>query len=390
VKIVADENIPLVKDGFGRFGEVRVVPGRAITAEAVRDAELLIVRSVTKVNGALLDGSAVRFVGTCTIGTDHLDIEYLKRRGIAIASAPGSNATSVAEYIAAVMLQLAKRQGFRLAEKTIGVVGVGNVGSRVAGRAEALGMKVMLGDPPLARETHDAKYRALDEVLDGADIVTLHVPLEKGGADPTWHMVDEGFLAKMRPGAVLFNSSRGAVHDTRAVLAARRSGRLGALFLDVWENEPEVDVELVAAADVASPHICGYSADGKLAGVVIVHRAAAKFLGVKSEWDPSGQLPAPIVPEVTLTDCTEPAEDLARRLVLGTYDFADDDRRMREMIKLPAAKRGKHFDALRRDYPCRREFHNTKITLTGECRRLSSTLAGLGFSVVENESEEVG
>jgi erythronate-4-phosphate dehydrogenase len=384
LKIVADENIPLVKDGFGRFGEVRLLPGRAITAEAVRDAELLIVRSVTKVNGALLDGSAVRFVGTCTIGTDHLDIETLRRRGIAFASAPGSNATSVAEYIAAVMLQLAERLGSRLADKTMGVIGVGNVGSRVAQRAEALGMKVLVNDPPLARETGDAKYHALDEVLGRADIVTLHVPLEKGGADPTWHMVNEEFLSRMKPGGILFNSSRGAVHDTRAVLSARRSGRLGALFLDVWENEPEVDIELLAAADVASPHISGYSADGKLAGVVMVHRAAAKFLGVTSEWDPSGQLPRPLVPEVTLTDCTEPVEDLARRLVLGTYDFAGDDRRMREMMTLPAAKRARQFDALRRDYPCRREFHNTKVTLTGDCRRLASTLGGVGFSVVTN------
>lgn len=384
MKIVADENIPLVRDGFGRFGEVRVLPGRAIRAEAVRDAEMLIVRSVTKVNAKLLDGSAVRFVGTCTIGMDHLDVDYLRRRGITYASAPGSNATSVAEYIAAVMLQLSERLGFRLAEKTVGVVGVGNVGSRVAQRAGALGMKVVLNDPPLARETHDAKYRPLDEVLGLADIVTLHVPLEKGGADPTWHMVNDEFLAKMKPGAMLFNSSRGAVHDTQAVLAAKRSGRLGALFLDVWENEPDIDIGLVAAADVASPHISGYSADGKLAGVVMVHRAAAKFLGVKSEWDPSGQLPAPLLSEATLADCTEPVEELSRRLVLGTYDFAGDDRRMREMIKLPAAKRAKHFDALRRDYPCRREFHNTKVTLTGECRRLANMLTGLGFSVAAN------
>jgi len=382
LKIVADENIPFVEDGFGRLGEVRLLPGRAITPEAVRDAELLIVRSVTKVNAKLLDGSSVRFVGTCTIGTDHMDLDYLTRRGITFVSAPGSNATSVAEYIVAVMLQVAERLRFRLADKTIGVIGVGNVGSRVVRRAESLGMRVLLNDPPLARQTGTGKYRPLDEVLGEADMVTLHVPLAEEGPDATRHMVNDGFLAKMKPGAILLNSSRGAVHDTRAVLAARKSGRLAALFLDVWENEPDIDIELLAVTDVASPHICGYSADGKVAGVVMIRRAASKFLGVTSDWDPSDKLPPPRVPEVTLTDSSGHAEDVVRRLVLSTYDFAHDDRRMRELLTLPAGKRAKHFDGLRRDYPCRREFRNTKVTLEGACRELSSTLTGLGFSVV--------
>ena len=175
MKIVADENISFVEEGFGELGEVRTMPGREMSREALRDVEMLIVRSVTRVDAGLLDGTAVRFVGTCTIGTDHFDLDYLKSRGIVFTSAPGSNATSVAEYIVAVMLQLAARLDRRLADKTIGIIGVGNVGSRVERRCRALGMEVLLNDPPLARETGDAKYRPLDEVLAAADVVTLHL-----------------------------------------------------------------------------------------------------------------------------------------------------------------------------------------------------------------------
>ncbi|HUW56182.1 MAG TPA: 4-phosphoerythronate dehydrogenase [Planctomycetota bacterium] len=381
MKIVADENIPFVGEGFGELGDVVLMHGRAIGADDVRDAGMLIVRSVTKVDAALLDGAAVRFVGTCTIGTDHLDLDYLGKRGIAVASAPGSNATSVAEYIVAVMLQLAHRHRVRLADMTIGIIGVGNVGSRVEKRARALGMNVLLNDPPLQRQTGDPKYRPLEEVLAGADVVTLHVPLEKGGPDPTWHLADREFLRRMKPGIWLFNSSRGAVHETSAVLEARTSGRLDALYLDVWENEPDIDVELLKAADVASPHICGYSADGKVAGVVMVQHAAGAFLGVNSDWDPSAKLPPPALAEAAVSDGSRDAEDVMRELVLATYDYEGDDRRIREMLDMPAAGRPKHFDALRKDYPCRREFHNTDVTLGVACGHLGALLEGVGFNV---------
>jgi erythronate-4-phosphate dehydrogenase len=381
VKIVADENIPFVEEGFGRLGEVRVLAGRGISREALSGVEMLIVRSVTKVNAKLLDGTPVRFVGTCTIGTDHLDTDYLASRGIAFAYAPGSNATSVAEYIVAVMLRLGGRLGTRLAGKSVGIIGVGNVGTRVERRCRALGMKVLLNDPPLARRTHDRQYRALDDVLAGADIVTLHVPLTGEGPDATRHMVNEEFLAKMKPEAWLLNSSRGAVHDTPALLAAKRSGRLGALYLDVWENEPEIDVELLGAADIASPHVAGYSADGKAAGVVDVHRAACGFVGREEDWDPRMRLPPPPNPDVRLSECGGDSEDALRGLVSGTYDFAADDARMREMLDLPPAERPKRFDALRRDYPCRREFRNTRVTLEGESRALAPVLEGIGFTI---------
>ncbi|KPJ54382.1 MAG: hypothetical protein AMS16_04850 [Planctomycetes bacterium DG_58] len=382
MKIVADENIPFVEEGFGEFGEVRLLAGRRVTRDDLSDTELLVVRSVTKVDAALLEGTAVRFVGTCTIGTDHLDLDYLRERGIVFASAPGSNATSVAEYIVAVMLQLGQRLRVRLRDMTLGIIGVGNVGSRVERRARALGMNVLLNDPPLARETGDPKYLPLENVLAASDIVTLHVPLTKDGPDPTWHMVNEEFMGKMKHGAWLFNSSRGAVHDTSVLRAARNSGEVGALYLDVWENEPDIDIELLRVTDIASPHICGYSADGKVAGVVMIHRAACKFLGVASDWNPTAKLPKPQVPTATLADCSQHSEDVLRELVLSTYDYEGDDRRMREMIDMPTAERSKHFDALRKNYPCRREFANTEVRLEGKGKQLAPVMQGLGFTVV--------
>jgi erythronate-4-phosphate dehydrogenase len=382
MKIIADENIPFVAEGFGQLGNVTLMPGRAIGPDDVRDADMLIVRSVTQVDAALLDGSSVKFVGTCTIGTDHIDVDYLATRGIAFAAAPGSNATSVAEYIVAVMLRFADRLDFRLAERTLGIIGVGNVGSRLERRARALGMNVLLNDPPLARETLKPKYIALDDVLAEADIVTLHVPLTDEGPDPTCHLVDEEFIDKMKGGAILMNSSRGDVHQTAAVLEGRRSGKLGGLYLDVWENEPAIDVDLLRWSDICSPHICGYSADGKVAGVVMIHRAACEFLGVSSDWDPSAELPAPALPETQLAGCEGLTDDALRGIVFATYDFARDDERLRETAALPDDARAKAFDALRKDYPCRREFAATRVRCEDCAPDVRDALAGLGFAVL--------
>ena len=382
MKIIADENIAFVAEGFGQLGDVVLKAGRAITADDVRDAVMLIVRSVTKVNAELLDGSSVKFVGTCTIGTDHIDLDYLGGRGIGFAAAPGSNATSVAEYIVAVMLQLGERMGFRLAEKTLGIIGVGNVGSRVETRARALGMNVLLNDPPLARETLKPKYLALDDVLARADIVTLHVPLTDEGTDATHHMVDEEFIDKMKDGAILLNSSRGGVHETATLLHAKVTGKLGGLYLDVWEDEPAIDVDLLRATDVASPHICGYSADGKVAGVMMIHRAACASLGQSSDWDPSEQLPAPMLAETHLESCEKLTDYTLRELVLATYDFTGDDRRLRDIAGLPPDERARQFDLLRKNYPCRREFANTRVKCSNCSPDVRDALAAVGFTVV--------
>ena len=224
------------------------------------------MRSITPVNRALLEGSAVRFVATATIGFDHVDTEYLREAAVAFAAAPGSNANSVAEYITAALLVLARRQGKPLEGRTIGIVGAGNVGSRVAAKVRALGMRERLNDPPLQRATGDAKYRPLEELMD-CDFITLHVPLEKGGPDPTWHLAGADFLARMRPEAVLLNSSRGAVVDNGALLAgaAARAGPARRCWMSGKASRAS-GRPLLAEAALATPHIAGYSFDGKVNG----------------------------------------------------------------------------------------------------------------------------
>jgi erythronate-4-phosphate dehydrogenase len=381
--IVADQNIVFVKEAFGSLGEVRLMRGREMTPASVRDATLLLVRSITPVNRALLEGSAVRFVATATIGTDHVDTGHLREAGIAFAAAPGSNANSVAEYITASLLVLARRQGKPLEGRTIGIVGAGNVGSRVAEKVRALEMQARLNDPPLQRATGEAKYRPIEELMD-CDFVTLHVPLEKGGSDPTWHMAGTDFLARMRSDAVLLNSSRGAVADNGALLEALRAGRPGAAVLDVFEGEPRIRPELLAKAALATPHIAGYSFDGKVNGTEMIYRAACAFLGRKPDWSPARCMPPPPIPEIELRPRPGEPEEALREAVLAVYPIERDDAALRKLSGLPADEQGAYFDRLRAEYPVRREFQNTTIRLRGsgaEADAVAEKLRGIGFKV---------
>ncbi|MFH0965799.1 MAG: 4-phosphoerythronate dehydrogenase [Planctomycetota bacterium] len=380
MRIVADENIPFAREAFGQLGDVTLAAGRLITPGAVRDAELLFVRSVTRVDAALLTGSRVRFVATATIGTDHVDTGYLASQGISFAYAPGSNANSVAEYVTAALLVLAGRKGWTLAGRSIGIVGAGNVGSAVARKAGALGMRALRNDPPLARGRGPAGFVELAQALD-ADIVTLHVPLTKSGPDRTFHLVNGEFLARMRPDATLINTSRGAVTDTSALLESLARGRPGAVVLDVWEGEPAIDVELLSRTDIATAHIAGYSFDGKVNGTHAIYKEACKFLGRKADWDPRDVPPPPDVGEI---DAPADADDegAIAEVVRRVYAIERDDAHLRDIIAIKdAGARARHFDELRRTYAVRREFHNTVVRVPERRRPLAKKLAGLGFRV---------
>ncbi len=223
MNIVADANIPFAGECFSSLGPVTVVPGREITPGAIRDAQILLVRSITRVDSKLLDGSSIRFVGTSTIGFDHVDVDYLVERDIGFASAPGSNANSVAEYIVAGLLEVAEKNNIKLQGKSIGVAGVGNVGGRVAKKCAALGMDVRLNDPPLARESGDEKYLPLKDLFD-CDFISLHTPLTFEGIDKTFHLADEKFFKSLKNGCVFINTSRGGMVETGALKSAIKSG----------------------------------------------------------------------------------------------------------------------------------------------------------------------
>lgn len=380
MKIVADENIPYVKEAFASLGDVHLAAGRDITADVVDLADILLVRSVTEVNRELLDGSSVRFVGTATIGTDHIDLGWLKEQAIGFAAAPGSNATSVAEYVVAALLVLSRRGNYNLAGKSIGVVGVGNVGSRVAARAEALGMEVLLNDPPLARETGEGKYLPLEEIFK-ADFVTIHTPLTYGGADQTFQLVNESFVAAMKTGSVLVNTARGRIAETRALKRALDGDKLSEVVIDVWENEPNPDASLIERTAIATPHIAGYGFDGKVRGTRMIYEAACGHFGETPVWRMENALPAPPCPALDINAAGRDDEDVLREAVLAVCDIEADNARMREILKVRESTRAAFFDKLRKTYPVRREFHNTQIGLTNAQDSLKAKLAGLEFKV---------
>ena len=378
MRIVCDQNIPYAARAFGRLGEVTLVEGRALSAQSVREADALLVRSVTPVNAGLLDGSRVRFVGTATIGFDHVDVAYLAGRGIGFATAAGSNANSVAEYVVAALLEVAADLGWDLASKALGVVGVGNVGRRVVRYAEALGMPVLPNDPPRRRAEGGSHWVDLATVCTEADVVTLHVPLTRTGEDATLHLFDAGRIARMKPGAMLINTARGAVVRGDALRGALEAGELAAAVLDVWEGEPDIDTALLERVALGSPHVAGYSLDGKAAGVQMMHDALCGHFGVVDAWDVRSLLPAPQTPEVAVDGTADPPTAL-RDALRGVWDLRRDDAALREMRDRPPEQRGRYFDRLRKDYPVRREWHNTRTQVVPPRAEIARTLANLGF-----------
>lgn len=382
MKIVADENIPFVREVFSQFGRVVTASGREISPESVRDADILLVRSITKVNRKLLEGSRIKFVASSTIGTDHVDENYLREKDIGFANAPGSNANSVAEYIFAALFDLAVQSGWKLSEKTLAVVGVGHIGSIVAARAKALGMTVLENDPPLARQSGDPRFLPLEDVLHGADILTLHVPLNTSGPDKTIHLIDAEKLHVLKPETLVINASRGPVVDNDALKnwLEQRKGKSAAV-LDVWENEPAINTELLQRVAIGTPHIAGYSLDGKINGVRMIYEAACAYFGEKPTVDPGSFLPDPPVSSVEIEVSQKNDEALVHAVIKRVYDIRADDGRLRKVIDLSSDERGNYFDSLRKNYPIRREFSNTRVTLRNGTQAQREKLKILGFQV---------
>ncbi len=381
LRVVADANIPFAREAFGWLGNVEMLPGAGITPEKVRRADVLLVRSVTRVDAALLGGSSVRFVGTATIGTDHVDLEYLRRQSIAFASAPGSNAESVVEYVLAALLCLSAARDRPLRGQTVGVVGVGNVGRRLVPRLEALGLRVLPSDPPRARQ-EGGDFWPLNRLLPAADIVTLHVPLVRAGEDATAHLIGADALGQMKKGAWLVNAARGAVVDNGALLASCRAREIGAAVLDVWEGEPTPLPPLVAAADVATPHIAGYSFDGKVAGTRAIVQALEAWTGTRSPWPVESALaPHPgDALELRAPGAALPEHQYLHALARQMYDVQADSARLKSALSaLPPEKHADAFRALRRDYPRRRRWGLFSVAGSVPAAYRAAVREGLGL-----------
>jgi erythronate-4-phosphate dehydrogenase len=337
------------------------------------------VRSVTKVNRQLLDESAIRFVGSATIGTDHVDLSYLQQQGIVFINAPGCNATSAAEYVVSAVLHFSQRQQIQLAGLKVGVVGYGNVGSRVTNKLAALGCELLVYDPPREQQFHDRVYVSWEQIQD-ADIVTAHVPLTKTGDYPTYQMFNAGFFSSLKDNALFINTSRGAAVDETALKQIKVTGKSLHLILDVWQHEPNIDMELLQQTVIATPHIAGYSAEGKHRGLEMVYQAACQYLKVQPQWSLEDALTtysSLIEPDLTQDDVS-----LIRSLVQMAYAIEQDDASMRKLPTMTAEQRGAWFDNLRKNYPVRREFPYYRVLIPPQRDSLSSCLSQLGFSVI--------
>ncbi len=378
--IVADENIPLLDAFFQGFGEIRRVPGRSIDRATVEQADVLLVRSVTNVNRALLEGSKVRFVGTCTIGTDHLDLDYFQRAGIQWSSAPGCNARGVVDYVLGSLQTLAEIEGADLNQRTYGVVGAGEVGGRLVKVLKGLGWNVLVCDPP-RQIAEDGDYVSLEQIIEQCDVISLHTPLTKSGNGSTWHLFDRECLNRLKPGAWLINASRGPVVDNAALRDVLLSREDLQAVLDVWEGEPEVDVDLADLCVLATPHIAGYSLDGKQRGTAQIYQAFCAHLGQAPVIELSDLLPPPWLAEVHLNASTDPAWALAT-LCRSVYDPRRDDADFRRSLVGTVDEQRKAFDLLRKHYPERREIDGLKVRIHGQSALLSGIVEALGAELL--------
>jgi len=383
MKIICAETVLLGHEALSHAGKTVIIPDREITRNDLLDADALIVRSKTQINRELLHDTPVKFVGTATAGTDHIDAVYLEQRGIYWCGSPGCNANSVSEYLVAALLTLGRRHGFDLAGKTIGVIGCGNVGSRVVEKCEALGMSVLRNDPPLAAVSTDPDFQPLETVLAESDIVTLHVPLVKNGPWPTARMADYCFFEQLKPGALFINAARGSVCDYDALLDAQAAGAVSRMVLDVWSPEPAFRTDVLKMADLASPHIAGHSYEGKLNGTIACYNELCNFFEIQKIWDIAASLPEPEVPTLGINCAGRDDEEVLHEIISKIYDSETDDRLIREAAVPDEIDRARNFDALRKNYRIRREFSNTVVDLKNASESQQRKVKAMGFLTSE-------
>ena len=374
MKVVIDDKIPFIKGVLEPYADVVYLSGAAFARDNILDADALMIRTRTKCDEALLKGSSVKFIATATIGYDHIDTAWCDANGIAWTNAPGCNSGSVRQYMASVLATLSAHYGFKFEDITLGVIGVGNVGNKVVQLGEALGMTVLLNDPPRAEKEGLAQFVPLDEIVHMSDIITLHVPLNLSGSHQTYHLFDDATFNCLQRRTILINSSRGEVVDNMTLKNRLRYKHIGAAVLDVWENEPNIDLELLSLLNIATPHIAGYSADGKANGTAMSVRALSRFFGLPlTGWHPA-EVPEPVQPLYFKIDCGgKNLQQCLCEAIWHTYSVNDDDGFLRAT---PAT-----FEKQRGDYPVRREFEAFTVDVKNGIPGIEERLLALGFGV---------
>ncbi len=376
VRIIADDKIPFLRGALENIADIVYLPGSKISATDVKNADALLIRTRTKCNASLLNGSEVKFIATATIGYDHIDTEYCNKNNIFWTNAPGCNSGSVEQYVVSALLNLAITMNLDLSSMCMGIIGVGNVGSKVTRAAGALGMKVLLNDPPRAFAEGLDGFESLEKIKKEADIISFHVPLNLDGPFKTMGLADAQFFENLSKKVILINSSRGEVINETELLEGIKKSLFRAVILDVWHNEPEINTELLKEVQFASPHIAGYSTDGKANGTMMSVQALSRFfkLGMDN-WLPKN-VPLPENSIITV-DCTKKSETVILHEVYSqTYDIRVDDSMLREDVSGFEEQRGK--------YRLRREPGNFSVKLiNNHWPELESRLEKLGFSVLE-------
>lgn len=374
MRIVADDKIPFLKGVLEPFADVEYVSGEKISNDIVQHADAILTRTRTRCNEELLKGSLVKFIGTATIGYDHIDTKYCDDHGIVWKSAPGCNAGSVGQYVASALEYLARKFSFSLQNRVLGVVGVGNVGNRVVQIAEMLGMQVYLCDPPRVRNEGACGFISIEGILRECDIITFHVPLNHEGEDKTWHLIDEDLIRRMKPGTFIINTSRGEVADNQALKNALEKKKLAGAVLDVWENEPSIDPDLLSKCAIGTPHIAGYSADGKAKGTSMIVRELSRFFNLGLEgWEPF-EIEEPMNKLISVYCLDRDDDVILSEAFRATYHIEEDDQRLRLALS--------DFEKQRGNYPLRREFKAYSLELVNGWDKIKRNCRKLGFKVI--------
>jgi erythronate-4-phosphate dehydrogenase len=373
MKIIIDDKIPYIRGAFDTVAEVVYLPGSKTTPALVKDADAIVTRTRTICNEGLLADSTVKFIATATIGYDHIDTDYCEKAGISWTNAPGCNSKSVEQYIASTIMVMAERKNLQLDQLTIGVVGVGNVGSKVARICKLFGMNVLFNDPPRERAEGSSQFVSLQKVMEEADIISLHVPLNLKGEDATFHLASKSFFENLGRKPILINSCRGEVVETQAVKNAIQNKQISAFVCDCWENEPEIDLELLALTDIATPHIAGYSKDGKATGTLMSVQAISHFFNLGlNDWTPSG-VESPANPIIQIDGLGLTKQAILSKAILATYDIRNDDKTLKNNTL--------EFEQQRGDYPIRREFPAFTIRAKNIHPTVLTDLEQIGFNV---------
>lgn len=373
MKVIIDDKIPYIKGALEPFAKVLYLQGARTNPEIVKDADAIITRTRTKCNAELLTGSKVKMIATATIGFDHIDTEFCAKAGINWTNAPGCNSWSVTQYIMAALYTLSTEKDIQLNQMTIGIIGAGNVGSKVAKLCRIIGMNVLVNDPPRECIEGSEHFVPIQEIQEKADIITFHTPLTYEGDDKTLHLANDTFFNDCKKNIVFINSSRGEVMETNAVKNAIESGKITNAIIDCWENEPRIDFELLEKAFIATPHIAGYSKDGKAKGTEMSIRAISqKFnLGIDNWQSSNIELPENTTIEINGTEKSE--QDILGDAILATYPIREDSNKLKTSVET--------FEKQRGNYPIRREFPTYKVIAKDVSENICSKIKALGFEI---------